>query len=265
MTAFASSFFNGKADYGGFQKLVLVSEDTVSILPDSYSFVEGAVFPMAALTTWNGWLWAGLSTIASASGSASSTPLPTRVGEGVFVWGASSSMGAFAVQEAKLMGFTVYATASRQHHEYIKSLGAARVFEYQDEDVLEQMIRAAGEDGITLRAGFHATGTQQLAVDVLDALRGEGEAKLAIAPILDSGLKVPDGVEVAFSSHPQDPVELKERNRWVFVDWLQGRLAAKQVVASPHIKVISGGLESVNGALDELKAGVSCLKIVVEM
>ncbi|KAJ5754642.1 zinc-binding oxidoreductase-like protein CipB [Penicillium manginii] len=260
VTALASSFFNGGADYGAFQRRVLVSEETVSVLPDGVSFVEGAVFPLAAFTSWNGWVWAGLLPTATAG--------LAGVGEGVFVWGASSSIGALAVQEAKVMGFVVYATASPQHHDYIRGLGADRVFDYKDTDVLDQIVRAAGADGVSIRIGYHATGNQQLAADVLDALRGEREgekSKLAIAPILDLEWKVPDGVEAAFVYPPQDRAELKERNRAIFVDWLEGKLASKQVVASPHIKVIKGGLESVNGALDELKAGVSCLKIVVEL
>lgn len=261
VTALASSFFNPGADHGAFQSLVLVSEDTVSLLPDSYSFVEGAVFPVAVATTWNGWVWAGLS---PATASITTTKSHSE-GKGVFVWGASSSIGSLAVQEAKLMGFTVYATASKSHHDYIKSLGATRVFDYKNEDVWDQMVRAASEDGIVIRIGFHATGDQQLAANVLDALRGEEKAKLAIAPIVDPGLKVPDGIEFAFVYPPQDPEEMRERNRSIFVDWLGPALAARELVASPHIKVIKGGLESVDEALDELKAGVSCSKIVVEL
>ncbi|KAJ5966378.1 hypothetical protein N7481_013092 [Penicillium waksmanii] len=258
VTALASSFFNAGVDYGAFQRRVLVPEETVAILPDG-----GAVFPLAAVTTWNGWVWAGLMPAATTSQVQVSASE-----EGVFVWGASSSIGALAVQEAKLMGFVVYATASGRHHDYIRGLGADRVFDYKDEDVLGQIVQAAGADGVRIRIGYHATGDQHLAADVLHALRGEGQgekSKLAIAPILDPELKVPDGVEAAFVYPPQDRAELKERNRAIFVDWLEGKLAGKQVVASPHIKVIKGGLGSVNGALDELKAGVSCLKIVVEL
>lgn len=260
VTALASCFFNPGADYGAFQERVLVSEETVSILPDTYSFVEGAVFPLAAVTSWNGWVWAGLKPNGTVSAK----------GEGVFVWGASSSIGALAVQEAKGMGLTVYATASARHHEYIRGLGASRVFDYKDVDVLDQIVKAAGEDGVRVRIGYLATGDQQLAADVLDALRGdwgvEGvKSKLAIAPILEEGVKVSDEIDFAFVYPPQDRGEMKESQRAIFVDWLEDALASKQVVASPHIKVIKGGLKSVNGALDELKAGVSCLKIVVEL
>jgi NADPH:quinone reductase-like Zn-dependent oxidoreductase len=256
VTAFASAFMQkGNPNYGALQKYVLVSEETVTVLPDSFSFIEGSVFPMAALTTWNGWLWAGVPREVSPKGE-----------EGVLIWGASSSMGAFAVQGAKLSGYTVYATASPQHHEYLKGLGASRVFDYKSEDVLKRIVDASKEDGLTFRIGYHATGSQQLSVDVMDALRGGPEkVKLAIAPRLDASVKVPEGVESAFVLPPEHLEERKERCSWIFKTWLQGNLAAGKLVPSPRIQVVEGGLESANKALDELKAGVSGVKLVLEL
>ncbi|KAJ5191250.1 zinc binding protein [Penicillium cinerascens] len=255
VTAFASAFYQkGAPNYGALQRYVLVSEEMVTVLPDSFSFTEGSVFPMAALTTWNGWLWAGVPREPSSKGT-----------EGVLVWGGSSSMGAFAVQAAKLSGYTVYATASPQHHEYLKGLGASRVFDYKSEDVLKKIVNASREDGLTFKMGYHATGSQQLSVDVLDALRGEEKVKLAIAPRVDIDVKVPKGVETAFVSAPEDPEERQERLVWIFKTWLQEKLAAGQLVPSPRIQVVEGGLESANKALDELKTGVSGVKLVLEL
>ncbi|KAJ5241040.1 Dehydrogenase orsE [Penicillium citrinum] len=245
VVALASTFFTPGNDYGAFQERVLVKEDTVSVLPESYSFIEGACFPLAVITAWNGWIWAGLEpTSATSSGTSTGT----------------SSTGT-----AKLMGFTIYATASQRHHEYILGLGAKRVFDYKDVNVLDQIVSAARDEGVTIRIGYHAIGDQQLAVDTLDALRGSDHAKVAIAPILDPGLKVPDSIESAFVYAPLDPDELRKRVRLIFVEWLESKLAAKEVAPSPYAKVVKGGLESVNGALDELKSGVSCMKVVVEL
>ncbi|KAJ5759914.1 hypothetical protein N7520_007070 [Penicillium odoratum] len=256
VVAFASAYlYNADPDYGAYQEYVLISEDVVSILPGGYTFVEGSVFPMAAWTTWNGWLWAGMG-----------REYRGASGEGVLIWGASSSVGAFAVQEARLMGLTVYATAGVKNHEYIKGLGATKVFDYREEDVLGKIVDAAKEDGVVIRVGYHATGSQQLAVDVLSALgQGLGNSKLAIAPIVEKDLKVPDGVETTFVLPPNDIDARNERTRWIFGTWLQEKLASKEVVASPYIKVVEGGLASANRALDEWKAGVSCTKIVFEV
>jgi len=51
-------------------------------------------------------------------------------GQRVLVIGASGGVGHFAVQIAGLLEATVDATASAVHHEWIKSLGAARVFDH---------------------------------------------------------------------------------------------------------------------------------------
>ncbi|OQD73361.1 hypothetical protein PENDEC_c015G04747 [Penicillium decumbens] len=254
VTAFASAFLRkGDPNYGALQKYVLVSSEMVTVLPDRFSFIEGSVFPMAALTTWNGWLWAGVAREM------------TMAKEGILVWGGSSSMGAFAIQGAKVSGYTVYATASSQHHEYLKGLGASRVFDYKSEDVLSEIVNAAREDGLVFKIGYHATGSQQLSVDVLDALRGGEKVKLAIAPIVDTTVKVPEGVETAFVMPPEDPEERKERCAWIFKSWLEEKLSAGQLVPSPRIQVVEGGLESANKALDELKAGVSGVKLVLEL
>ncbi|GLI80778.1 hypothetical protein PoHVEF18_009135 [Penicillium ochrochloron] len=256
VTALASSFYHkGNPDHGAMQKYVLVGEDTVAILPDSFSFVEGCVFPLAALTVWNGWLWAGVAR----------EPISPAEKKGVLVWGASSSMGALAVQGAKNMGYTVYATASSQHHEYIKTLGAARVFDYKAEDVASEILNAAKEDGITIRIAYHATGAQQVSADIISKLAAGDQGKLAIAPIVDKSLNLPENVDSAFVQAPDQPEAREERLHWIFGTWLQEGLAANQLVASPRIKIIEGGLESANKALDELKAGVSCTKLVIEI
>lgn len=243
-------------DYGGFQEYVLLDEESVAVLPDSYSFVEGSVFPVAASTTWDAWLWAGIP-----------RSLPTvPVNQALLIWGASSSMGAFAVQQGKLMGFDVYATASPRHHDYLKTLGATNLFDYSSETVVKEIVAAAEKAGVTIRTGFVGTGSQQLAVDAMSALRGDAPVvKLAIAPVRESDLKVPDGVETTFVYPLQDEAARKERTRWVFTEWLQGRLAARDLVPSPRIKVVEGGLQSVNKALDEWKAGVSATKLVIEL
>ncbi|KAJ6164531.1 hypothetical protein N7470_003203 [Penicillium chermesinum] len=245
VTAFASAFFaQGNPDYGATQEYVLVAETVLTPLPASWSFVEGCVLPMATFVAWSAWTYAGV---------------PREVdegalkGEGVLVWGASSSMGAFGVQVARLMGYTVYATASVQHHGYIESLGAKRVFDYKAEDVVEQIVSAAKEDGLKMTKGMHAAGSEEGAV-----------SKYGIAPIVDKEVKVPEGVETAFLTGPQ-PEERDEWLKWVFGTWLKENLAKGRVVASPHIKVLDGGLAAANQALDNLKAGVSATKLAVEL
>lgn len=56
---------------------------------------------------------------------------PTNNVEAVLIWGGSSSVGMYAIQLAKLSGYTVISTASPINFELLKSLGATEVFDCQ--------------------------------------------------------------------------------------------------------------------------------------
>ena len=256
--ALASSFYqNGSPDHGAFQEYVLAQWEGVIALPDSLSFEEGAIFPLAVLTALSGWTTVGL-------------PLHTKYTpqdkQAVLIWGGSSSVGTFAVQSAKSMGFTVYATASLQHHEYLKKLGADTVFDYKASDVVSQIIDTVKKDGVTLRtANCVVDGSLQPTLDVLKATKGDAIAKVAHTPALLPGAPTLDGVEITFNLPPMDPTERNEHIHKCFHIWLQNGLKSGSVVPSPQVQVESRGLEDLNKALDKLKAGVSGTKIVVQI
>jgi hypothetical protein len=72
-------------------------------------------------------------------------------------------------------GFHVYATASEKHHEYLKGLGASRVFDYKSEGGVESIVTAAKEDGVTVQKGFDAAGQLQSCLDILKEFKGGGD------------------------------------------------------------------------------------------
>jgi hypothetical protein len=73
------------------------------------------------------------------------------------------------------------------------------------------------------------------------------------------------GVEAQFVAPPTDGKERKDLYRDLFCVWLKEKLECGEFVPSPKIKVVAGGLESVNSTLDELKKGVSGVKLVLEV
>ncbi|EKG10262.1 hypothetical protein MPH_12644 [Macrophomina phaseolina MS6] len=73
---------------------------------------------------------------------------------------------------------------------------------------------------------------------------------------------VVEGVEVKFVMSPTDAGELAEFFRFVFGDWLKEKLETKEFVPSPSIKVV-GGPDAAQAGLEELKAGVSGTKLVL--
>jgi NADPH:quinone reductase-like Zn-dependent oxidoreductase len=257
VTALAPCFaMQGLPDYGAFQKFALVPAVNAAPIPDSLSFKEASVLPLAALTTWSGWSTVGLPR---------DTAFTAADKKGLLVWGGASSVGSVVIQGAKLLGFTVYTTASEKHHEYLKSLGASRTFDYKSEDVVDSIVKAGKEDGLTFEYGYHAAGPQiKESMEVLAALKGDAVVgKLASAVFAREGFPKVDGVEVKFVVAPK---ERDEHVKFVFWVWLKEKLEKREVVPSPKIKIYEGGLEGLNKGLDDLSAGkASGQKFVVEV
>ena len=201
--AFASSFYqNGSPDHGAFQEYVLAQSESVIALPDGLSFETGAVFPLAVLTALSGWTTIGI-------------PLETRYRpedkQAVLIWGGASSVGTFAVESAKSMGFTVYTTASSKNHEYLRELGANAVSDYHASGVVAQIVDKVKRDGMTLRtANCVVEGSLEPTLEVLKGTKGDSTAKVAHTPPLFPGAPTLEGVEVKFNLPPKDPVARDE-------------------------------------------------------
>lgn len=254
--AFASSFYQGGSpDYGACQEYVLAQAEGVTLLPDALSFEQGAIFPLAVLTALSGWKTIGIPI------DSKFTPEEKQA---VLIWGGASSVGTFAVQSAKILGLTVYATASTKNHKYLKSLGADAVFDYNAADVVSKVVSHVGQDGVTLQMAYCAAeGSLQPTLDVLEKTKGNAVAKVAYAPPLHPGAPTLEGVDIKFIMSPRDPVERNNHIYKCFNVWLRKGLDSATVVPSPRIQVETGGLEGLNKALDLLKAGVSATKLVV--
>src|SRR6185503_2946990 len=57
-----------------------------------------------------------------------------KPGERVLIQGGAGGVAGFAIQLAKHIGATVITTASARNHDYVRSLGAERIIDYQKED-----------------------------------------------------------------------------------------------------------------------------------
>jgi NADPH:quinone reductase-like Zn-dependent oxidoreductase len=258
VAAFAPCFHTkGAPDYGAFQTHVLVPAVNAVPLPQRINFNEASLLPMAVTTAWAGWYSIGLP---------HDTVYTDADKQGILVWGGASSVGCAVVQVAKSMGFSVYTTASEKHHEYLKGLGASRVFNYKDEHVGESIVKAAKEDGLTIQIAYYAAGQNlKECLEILKELKGEGTAKVASAVPLPENLPKAEGVEVKFVATPVEEKERTEFFRLLFGVWLKEKLEKAEFIPSPGIQVVKGGLEAANKGLDEWKKGVSGVKIVLEL
>ncbi|KAI4222129.1 MAG: hypothetical protein L6R36_006391 [Xanthoria steineri] len=261
VAAFAPTFFvQGVPDYGAFQARALIPAANVTPVPDSISFNEASLLGMSVVTAWSGWYTVGL--------PLQDTLYTPADKKGVLVWGGASSIGTGAIQSAKMLGFTVYTTASPKHHAYLKALGAKATFDYKDESAVAKIVQTAQGDGIDLSIAFDAAGQVRSCLDILKEFKKAGGGRtpqLATAVAMSDHTPTEDGVEVKFVAAPTDERPRTEFFAFVMNGWLKGKLETGAYRPSPAIKVVEGGLEGLNKGLDELKGGVSGTKLVVEV
>lgn len=101
----------------------------------------------------------------------------------ILVWGASSSVGQFAIQILRYFGYTnILATASRKHHDKLRSLGAKLVFDYNDANVAAQLLEVGGDEGIPLV--FDCIGSKQGSITPISQIVKPGTRVAILLPII---------------------------------------------------------------------------------
>lgn len=80
-----------------------------------------------------------------------------KKGKSVLVWGGSSAVGSNAIQLVTGAGYDVIATCSKKNFDYVKNLGAVKIFDYKDTDVIEKLAKELDKGecaGIFMAAGL---------------------------------------------------------------------------------------------------------------
>ena len=297
VAVYGSAFWRSwDPDYGIFQERCIVPwQHALPLDDDSMSWNHAATLPVAvevALSAWDALGFTRMEDTPAAPASAlpassGSTAAASTGGkrEALLVWGASSSVGTMGVQSGRVMRQSpdspfaaVYATAGAANAEYVRSLGADRVFDYKDARAVDAIVSAAREDGLVIRHCFLATGQLTACQAVLKAFLGgddEGEdeggekrkkkAIIASSPIVPPDAEVVDGMEVIFVQPSTEEEARLEQLRYWMGTWLRKNLANGAIRPSPKPTVVGKGLEFINAGLDILSQGVSCTKLVVEI
>ena len=100
---------------GAYADLVAVDEANLAPTPEGLDDVHAAAIPTAAVAAWQSLHHAGA----------------IRPGQRILVHGAAGGLGGYAVQYAKRAGAEVFATVAAADVEYVRSLGADHVIDYQ--------------------------------------------------------------------------------------------------------------------------------------
>ncbi|CUA67020.1 hypothetical protein RSOLAG22IIIB_02937 [Rhizoctonia solani] len=245
--------FYGRADEATFQEKSIVETDIISKIPENITEDQASTIPVAALAALVG-LFQKTGINVPADG-------PTANGKGVLILGGSSSVGQFGVQLARIAGFSpIVTTASTQHTEFLKSLGASHVF---DRDADTKVIQSAFSTPVSLVVDAISTAsTQSLAFDILTTPTPAPSAHLALVQLLADSIKEKNADnkvtvhQVYGSSHAFRDLSVpfwQNVGRWI----KDGELVPNRV------QVVEGGLAAIPEALELSRKGVSGVKLVI--
>lgn len=267
-----------RACEGGFQEYTVLREHMTSPIPKSMSYETACVMPLA------------LSTAACALFQKDYLALPfpiinpTASGKTLLVWGGSTSVGCNAIQLARATGCEVIATASPKNHNYLKTLGAAEVFDYRSTTVVSDII-SSFQDRSLAGAVAIGTGSFNRCLDVLSGCKGNkfiASCTMDLPPFPKGTLDFPPFV-LAFITKTMSQnfksrmngVSYKivngsdlvgnEVGKAIYEDFLPKALERKTFTPAPEVQVVGKGLEHVQEAMYMSKKGVSAKKLVVTL
>lgn len=118
---------------GGFGEAALIKDGLWVRVPDGMGWEDAATLPVGVGTVGQALYQSlGLPKPGAGKGAASSSAAAEKTT--VLIYGGSTATGTLAVQFAALSGLRVVTTASARNHAMLEGLGAAKVFDYGDED-----------------------------------------------------------------------------------------------------------------------------------
>ena len=195
-------------------------------------------------------------------------------GKAIVIMGGSSSVGQYAIQMARLSGFTrIITNASAPYHEKLKRLGAHIVLN-RDHSSPDDFTTAIGD--LPLEFVFDAISaksTQILGVKILQAAK-IAESTLVTVYTGDPEVVDPDAEELGRSKEPM--ISIKQiiglgsapALRYLsepLMENLGGKegYIAKGLFSPNRLHVVSGGLDAIEEALALNKKGSSGYKVVI--
>lgn len=143
----------GEHTNGGFAEHVVVPAGNLLRVPDGYAMETAAAAPLGFLTAWR-----GLTTRGRLS-----------AGESVLITGASGGVATAAIQIARHIGASVYATTTAENVDRVRALGADVVYDRKQVDYSKEIWRDTGKRGVDLI--FDSAGEQTWKQNLRSAAR----------------------------------------------------------------------------------------------
>jgi NADPH:quinone reductase-like Zn-dependent oxidoreductase len=120
--------------FGGQASMVTVPEGQVIPLEDSFSFEQGAAFPVNYATSYAALVIMG----------------GLREGERVLIHAAAGGVGISATQVARSRGAEIFGTASASKHDAIRAQGVDHAIDYRTQDFEREVRTITGGEGVDL-------------------------------------------------------------------------------------------------------------------
>ncbi|MCC6613203.1 MAG: zinc-binding dehydrogenase [Anaerolineae bacterium] len=133
---------------GGFAEYATIPAHTIAPMPKTLSFAEAASVPCSGFAAYQGLFH----------------KLTLKPGSNVLIEGGAGGVGSYAIQLAAHARTRVLTTTSARNRDYVRSLGAHDVIDYQAEDVAARVMALTGGRGVDviLNAVSQATTTADL-------------------------------------------------------------------------------------------------------
>ena len=239
----------GTPEDGAFSLYTRLSANQAAMIPSNVSFKEAAVLGMAIGTAS-----CGLNGEKHFAQPFPSTN-PASTGKVIVVYGGSTSVGSMTSQLATAAGIRVISIASPRNFDFCRTCGASNVFDYNNSNVVEDVVKAVGSDDY---------------VGIFDAISDENAYAIDLAIMEKLG-----GGKMATTHPPPENTPSNVKAEWmlgvgehsapIWKDFVTKALESGQLKCLPEPLVVGKGLESLQMALEKSKAGVSARKLVVEL
>ncbi|KAI1099939.1 GroES-like protein [Jackrogersella minutella] len=245
-------------------------------IPDGTSLEEAVTLPENFVTAFH--------TISADLGLPTPWPkpegyVPPKANERILIWGAASSVGQLTIQVLKFYGYRhLIATASAQHHEYLKQMGAEECFDYRSPTVVDDLIAYRQGDTPAYSLVVDCIGSQAGSLEPLSKVAQSGTTVAIMLPIILKHATADNKPEYSMDAETSaqwnegvDVRGVRTHFYWkneLFRQKLQLEIMP-QLVAAGHIvpnrfRVVEGRnlLERATKALDLMRKGVSGEKLV---
>jgi NADPH:quinone reductase-like Zn-dependent oxidoreductase len=262
VVAAAAAISTNISPEGGFQLYTVIREWLATPLPDSITFEQASVIPLAIFTASYGLFDTGYLGLDLPTVPARQSSNDKRV---VIITGGSSAVGSTAIQLAVSAGYAVVLTASPKNFDYVKKLGAAHVFDYKSDSVIDDINAAV--KGFHLAGGYSiGDGSIDLLAAVLSKHQGPSVHKfIALAGGKPGGGSIDPSIQVKFILLGPDAASSDSVVSNIYKSYLPDALANGQFVPAPEALVVGKGLEKIQEAFGVHMQGVSAKKIVVSL